>query len=99
MKPLGFFAAGLPGTSDADILNDISLRFGSQLQELTRDDKGAVLICLIDAVTGTQQVVIEECFWSDHNGGELWELAKHLSPGNQIALSVAIANQLATGER
>lgn len=95
MKPLGYYAAGLPGSCDADILDRIQEQFGSQLETLTVDDKAAVLICLIEAATNTQQVFIQENFFTSHNGGGLWQLAQQLSPDNQLALSVALANQLA----
>lgn len=98
-QPLGYYASALASHPDANILDRIEEQFGSQLEQLTPDDKGAVLICLIDAATNTQQVVIEPNFWSHENGGELWSLAQQLSPSNQLALSVAIINQLTYGGR
>lgn len=98
-KPIGYYAGAIASHPDADILDRINEQFGSMLQELTRDDKAAVLICLVDAAVNPQQVVIEPNFWSNHNGGELWSLAQQLSPSNQLGLSVAIINQLTYGGR
>ncbi len=95
-KPLGYYASARSNHPDADILDRITEEFGSQLQELTCDDKAAVLICLVDAAVNPQQVFIQDNFFSHENGGELWQLAQKLSPSNQLALSVAIVEQLAT---
>lgn len=97
MKPLGYHAAGLPGTTDANILDRITEQFGSQLEQLTIDDKASLLICLVEAAVTPQQVLTEPNFFTSQNGGEAWLLAQELSPNNQIALSVALANQLAGG--
>lgn len=99
MKPIGYYASAIASHPDADILDRIEEQFGAQLEQLTTDDKAAVLICLIDAAINTQQVVIEPNFWTNQNGGELWSLAQQLTPSNQLALSVAIANQLTYGGR
>ncbi len=96
-KPLGYYAGARSNHPDADILDRITEEFGSQLQELTRDDKAAVLICLVDAAVNPQQVFIQDNFFSHENGGELWELAQKLTPSNQRSLALAIMNQLLTG--
>ena len=97
LGPLGYYVAGLPGTSDANILQSIEQQFGCYLQELTRDDKAAVQVCLIESAICPQQVLIEPNFFTSENGGEFWEMAELLSPDNQLALSVAIANFLLYG--
>jgi hypothetical protein len=97
MKPLGYYAAGLPGTTDADILDRICEQFGSHLQELTHDDKASLLICLVEAAINPQQVFTEPNFFTNQNGGEAWQLAIGLSADNQLALSVALANFLTYG--
>lgn len=94
MKPLGYYASASANHPDADILDRITEEFGSQLQELTRDDKAAVLICLVDAALDPQQVLIDDNFFSHENGGELWQLAQKLSPSNQLSVALAIMNQL-----
>lgn len=96
-KPLGYYAGARSDHPDADILDRITEEFGSMLQELTKDDKAAVLICLVDAAVNPQQVFIQDNFFSHENGGELWQLAQKLSPSNQLALSVAIMTQLTDG--
>ncbi len=93
-QPIGHFASARSNHPDSDILERIEDEFGSRLQELTSDDKGAVLICLVESATNTQQVFIEENFFSSANGGECWGLAKQLSVRSQLNLAVAIANQL-----
>jgi hypothetical protein len=97
MKPLGYHVGAIAGTTDADILERIEEQFGAQLQQLTRDDKAAVLICLVEKATNTQQVFIEDNFFSNQNGGQLWQLAQQLTPANQLALSVAILEQIVYG--
>ena len=97
MKPLGFYISAPSSHPDANVINTFEQHFGSYLQELSRDDKAAVQICLIEAATNTQQVFIQENFLTNENGGELWQMAQLLSPGNQLALSVALANFLAYG--
>lgn len=99
VKPIGYYTGGLPGTLDRDILDQIEEQFGSQLQGLTADDKAAVLICLIESAINPQQVLIQENFFTNCNGGELWGLAQQLSGDNQLNLSVAILNQLVYGVR
>lgn len=96
-KPLGYYASARSNHPDADILDRITEEFGAQLQELTPDDKAAVLICLVDAAVNPQQVFIEPNFFSNANGGQLWLLAQRLSPSNQLALGVAISEQLVYG--
>lgn len=96
-KPLGYFASARSEHPDADILDRITEEFGSQLQELTNDDKAAVLICLVDAAINPQQVFIQDNFFSHENGGELWQLAQKLSPSNKLALSVALLEQVTYG--
>ena len=98
-ETLGYYAGARPGTTDADILDRIEEQFGSWLQGLTRDDKATVLICLVERVTDPQQVFIQENFFSNANGGELWQLAQNLSPANQLGLALAIMNQLVGGQR
>jgi hypothetical protein len=93
-QPIGHFASARSNHADADILERIEDEFGSQLQELTADDKGAVLICLVESATNTHQVFIQENFFTSANGGSCWELAKQLSFRSQLNLAVAIANQL-----
>ncbi|HEY9610925.1 hypothetical protein [Allocoleopsis sp.] len=97
MNPIGYWAGALPGTTDANILAHIQEQFGSRLEELNRDDKASLLICLVEAAVNPQQVMTEPKFYSEQNGGEAWLLAQQLSPSNQIALSVALANQLLFG--
>ncbi len=94
MKPLGFYASAVAEHPDENILDRITEDFGPQLQELTRDDKAAVLICLVDAAVNPQQVLIQDNFFSDHNGGELWQLAQRLTPASQLNLAIAIMNYL-----
>jgi hypothetical protein len=96
-KPLGFYAGAVAGTSDADILDRIQEQFGAQLQQLTNDDKAAVLICLVETATNTQQVFIQDNFFSNQNGVGLWNLAQQLSPSNQLSVALAIMNQLVYG--
>jgi hypothetical protein len=96
-KPLGYYAGARSFHPDADILDRITEQFGARLEELTRDDKAAVLICLVEKATNTQQVFIEPNFFTSQNGGELWQLAQQLSPSNQLALSVALVEQLTYG--
>ncbi len=93
-QPIGHFASARPSHPDAPTLERIEDEFGSQLQELSADDKGAVLICLVESATNTQQVFIQENFFTSANGGECWELAKQLSVRSQLNLAFAIANQL-----
>ena len=83
--------------SNANILDRIEERFGSQLQELTVDDKASLLICLVDTAINPQQVFIQPNFYSSQNGGEAWGLAEQLSPQEQLKLAVAICNQLVSG--
>jgi hypothetical protein len=96
-KPLGYYAGARSDHPDTSLLDHITEQFGARLEELTRDDKAAVLICLVEKATNTQQVFIEDNFFSNKNGGELWQIAQHLSPDNQLALSVAILEQLVYG--
>lgn len=98
-KPLGFYTGAVAGTSDANILDRIEEQFGSQLQQLTSDDKAAVLICLVETATNTQQVFIQDNFFSNQNGVGLWNLAQQLTPSNQLSLALAIMNQLVYGEQ
>ena len=97
MKPLGHYANAVATHPDAAILERITEQFGSMLQELTRDDKAAVLICLVEAAVPTDQIMIMDNFFSNQNGGQLWQLAQQLSPSNQLALSVALLEQLTYG--
>jgi hypothetical protein len=94
MKPLGFYASAVAEHPDENILDRITEDFGPQLQELTRDDKAAVLICLVDAAVNPQQVFIQDNFFSDANGGELWQLAQRLTPASQLNLAIALMNYL-----
>jgi hypothetical protein len=96
-KPLGYFASAIATHPDAAILERITEQFGSMLEDLTRDDKAAILICLVEAAVPTDQVMIMDNFFSNQRGGELWKLAKELSPSNQLALSVALLEQLTYG--
>ncbi|HEY9707699.1 MAG TPA: hypothetical protein V6D48_05795 [Oculatellaceae cyanobacterium] len=96
-KPLGYYAGARSDHPDADILDRITEEFGSMLSELTKDDKAAVLICLVDAAVNPQQVFIQDNFFTSQNGGELWQLAQKLSPSNQLALSVALLEQVTYG--
>ena len=97
MKPLGYYASAVAEHPDENILDRITEEFGPQLHELTRDDKAAVLICLVDAAINPQQVFIQDSFFSDCNGGELWQLAQNLTPANQLGLAIAIMSYLASG--
>lgn len=96
-KPLGYYAAARSEHPDSAILDRIQEQFGAKLQELTKDDKAAVLICLVDAAVNPQQVFIQDNFFSGQNSGQLWQLAQQLSPANQLALSVAILEQITYG--
>jgi hypothetical protein len=97
MKPLGFYASAVAEHPDSNTLDRITEDFGPQLQELSRDDKAAVLICLVDAAVNPQQVLIQDNFFSDRNGGELWQLAQRLTPASQLNLALAIMNYLVHG--
>ncbi len=97
MKPLGHYANARSEHSDAAILEHITEQFGSMLQDLTRDDKAAVLICLVEAAVPTDQVMIMDNFFSNQRGGQLWQLAQQLSPSNQLALSAALLEYLSHG--
>jgi hypothetical protein len=97
MKPLGFYASAVAEHPDENILDRITEEFGPQLQELTRDDKAAVLICLVDAAVNPQQVLIQDNFFTDANGGELWQLAQRLTPASQLNLAIALMNYLVYG--
>ena len=95
-KLLSFYASARSDHPDADILERVEEEFGPQLQELTTDDKAAVLICLVDAAINPQQVLIDDNFFSHENGGELWQLAQKLTPSNQLNMALAIIQQLRT---
>jgi hypothetical protein len=95
--PIGFRQAHSLQHPDAAILDRISEQFGPRLSNLTRDDKAAVLICLIDAAVNPQQVFIQDNFYTSHNGGQLWLLAQQLTPANQLALSLTILEQITYG--
>ena len=97
MKPLGYYASAVAEHPDENILDRITEEFGAQLQELTRDDLAAVLICLVDAAINPQQVFIQDSFFSDRNGGELWQLAQRLTPASQLNLAIALIEQLVRG--
>lgn len=97
MKPIGYYAEARPDHPDAGILDRVTEQFGAQLSELTNDDKAAVLICLVEKVTNTQQVLIEDNFFSHENGGELWQLAQQLTPDNQLTLALAMLTQIIHG--
>lgn len=97
MKPLGYYASARYDHPDAPILDRIVEQFGDQLQELTNDDRAAVLICLVEKATDTQQIVIQDNFFSNQNGGDLWLMAQNLSPMNQLTLAHAILSQLIDG--
>lgn len=97
MKPLGYYASARYDHPDAPILDRITEQFGDRLQELTNDDRAAVLICLVEKATDTQQVVIQDNFFSNQNGGDLWRLAENLSPMNQLTLAYAILDQIING--
>lgn len=99
MKPIGYYAGSRSGPPDVVILDRIIEQFGSQLQELTDDDKAAVLICLVEKATDTQQVIIHDNFFSHENGGDCWQLAQQLTADNQLTLALAILNQLVYGEQ
>lgn len=96
MKPIGYYVSSAQN-ADANILESIEQQFGCYLQELSRDDKAAVQVCLIESAVCPQQVLIEPNFFTSENGSELWQMAEQLSPDNQLALSVAIANFLLYG--
>jgi hypothetical protein len=93
-KPVGYYASALATHPDSGILERIQDQFGSILENLTSDDKAAALICLVEKATNTQQVFIEENFFSNQNGEKLWQMARQLSSSNQLALSLAILEQL-----
>jgi hypothetical protein len=97
--PIGFRQAHSLQHPDAVILDRVQEQFGPRLENLTRDDKAAVLICLIDAAVNPQQVFIQDNFFSSQNGGELWKLAQQLTPANQLALSSTILEQIIYGGR
>ncbi len=94
-KPIGFYAGAVASHPDAAILDQITERFGSQLEEVSHLSKAAVLVCIIDNVTNVPEVFIEENWFSSENGKELWSLVKQLSESNQMMLALAIMNQLA----
>lgn len=98
-KPLGYYASAIASHPDAEILDRIQEQFGCQLQELSKLNKAAVLICLVDNVTSTPEVFVEPNFFTSENGGELWQLAQQLSESNQLMLALAIMNQLIYGGR
>lgn len=97
--PIGFRQAHSLQHPDAAILDRIQEQFGSRLENLNRDDKAAVLICLIDAAVNPQQVFLQDNFYTSHNGGQLWLLAQQLTPANQLALSLTILEQITYGGR
>lgn len=97
MRPVSYYARARYDHPDAPILDRITEQFGDQLQELTNDDRAAVLICLVEKATDTQQVVIQDNFFSNQNGGDLWLMAQNLSPMNQLTLAHAILSQLIDG--
>ncbi len=99
IKPIGYYAGARAEHPDASVLDQITERFGSTLQELNRDDKAAVLICLVDAAVNPQQVFIQDNFFSSQNGGQLWQLSQGLTPSNQLALCVALLEQITYGGR
>ncbi|HEY9676071.1 MAG TPA: hypothetical protein V6D11_31800 [Waterburya sp.] len=99
MESIGYYASARSDHPDADVLDRIQEKFGGQLQELTNDDKAAVLICLVEKATNTQQVFIEDNFFTNANGGELWQLGQQLSEHSQLTLALAILNQLIYGGR
>lgn len=94
MKPLGYYVSATASHPDADLLDRISEEFGSLLQELSRDDKATLVVCLTEKAEDPAQVLIEYRFFSDANAGNLWQLAQKLSPSSQLQLSLAILNQL-----
>lgn len=96
MKPIGYYVSS-SSNPDASTLQSIEQKYGCYLQELTRDDKAAVQVCLIESAICPQQVLVQPNFFTSENGGEFWEMAELLSPDNQLALSVAIANFLLYG--
>lgn len=96
MKPIGYYVSTSSGP-DASILQSIEQQYGCYLQGLSRDDKAAVQVCLIESAICPQQVLIDPNFFTSENGGEFWQMAEQLSPDNQLALSVAIANFLLYG--
>jgi hypothetical protein len=96
-KPLGYYAGARSDHPDANILDRIQEQFGAKLENLTHDDKAAVLICLVEKATNTQQVFIQDNFFSSQNGGQLWQLAQQLTPANQLALSRSILEQIVYG--
>jgi hypothetical protein len=98
-KPLGFYAGAAASHPDAAVLDKITEHYGSQLEELTDDDKATALILLVDASKNPQQVFIDENFFSSQNAGEFWDLAQSLSSHNQLMLALAIINQLIYGGR
>ncbi len=97
MKPIGYYVGARSDHPDAPILDRIQEDFGGRLEELTIDDKAAVAICLIEAASNTQQVFIQENFFTNQNGGELWQRAAQLTPSTQLDLAMAILAQLTTG--
>ena len=96
MKPIGYYVSSAQNP-DSNIIQSVEQRFGSYLQNLTADDKAAVQVCLIESAICPQQVLIEPNFFTSENAGEFWEMVEQLSPDNQLALSVAIANFLLHG--
>ncbi len=94
-KLLGFYASAIASHPDSDILDRITEQFGSRLEQVSNLSKAAVLICLVDYATNTPEVLTQENFFSSENGGELWRLAQQLSEPNQLALALAIMQQLA----
>jgi hypothetical protein len=66
--------------------------------ELTPDDKATVLICLVERAADPRQIYIQENFFSNTNGEELWQLAQNLTPPFQFGLALVILNQLVEGQ-
>jgi|GEM_PF-3878874 hypothetical protein len=93
-KPLGYYVSTTATHPDASIIERITERFGSMLQDLTHDDKATVLICLVEAAINPQQIFIQENFFSHRNGEQLWQLARELSPSNKLALSAALLEHI-----
>lgn len=97
MNPIGYWTGARPGTTDAEILEKLESLYGCYLQELTRDDKASLLICLVEASVNPRQILTEPNFFTSENGGDAWLLIQKLSVPQQLGLSVAIAYQLLHG--
>lgn len=79
-KPITYYSSL---TSDGDIFEGLSLRFGSQFQTLTTAQKWAIVLLLAQNFTTVTDLP-----------GELTEQLPKLSEDGALALTEAVANQI-----